>query len=131
LILIAHSLGGLIVKKALVISSQNYRREIFDATIGILFLGTPHCSGSFGNISRILQYFCPTLAGESELKAQRSRLCMVSELLHIQKTFEGFLDEKLHQFRLISFFEELPIPGFGLVCESILVNLYFLTETGY
>ena len=115
MIFIAHSLGGVLVKKALVLSHQNHRREIFDATIGILFLGTPHGSGSFENISRILQYFWPTLIGE---KAQRLRLCMVSELLHIQKTFEGFLDRKLHQFRLISFFEELPIPGFGLVCES-------------
>lgn len=118
MIFIAHSLGGLIVKKALVLSHQNHRREIVDATIGIVFLGTPHRSGSFENISRILQYFCPTLVGENELKAQRTRLCMVSELLHIQKTFEGFLDQKLHRFRLISFFEELQTPGFGLVCKS-------------
>ena len=120
MIFIAHSLGGVIVKKALVLSHQNHRnrREIIDATTGIVFLGTPHHDGSFDNISRVLRYFSPTLVGENELKSQCSRLSMVSELLHTQKTFEVFLERKLHRFRLISFFEELPIPGFGLVCES-------------
>jgi len=124
LIFVAHSLGGLIVKKALVLSYRN-RPEIIDATTGIIFLGTPHRSGSFENISRALRYFFPTLVGENELKSQCSRLSMVSELLHMQKTFEGFLERKLHRFRLISFFEELPIPGFGLVCESCPIESRF------
>ena len=48
LIFIAHSLGGLVVKRALIYSSElrgyhtEHLRSIYVSTYGILFLGTPH-----------------------------------------------------------------------------------------
>jgi protein SERAC1 len=49
LIFVAHSLGGLVLKKALLLScnnSKDHLRQIFACTKGIAFMGTPH-SGSF------------------------------------------------------------------------------------
>ncbi|RJE25724.1 hypothetical protein PHISCL_01912 [Aspergillus sclerotialis] len=45
LIFVAHSLGGLICKKAILLSRNNpeaHLRNIFDCTKGIIFMGTPH-----------------------------------------------------------------------------------------
>lgn len=45
LIFVAHSLGGLLVKQALIYSAEEpgeHLRSIFVSTYGILFLGTPH-----------------------------------------------------------------------------------------
>ena len=53
LIFVAHSLGGLVVKRALIYSSEihsgktEHLRSTFISTYGILFLGTPH--GGFDN----------------------------------------------------------------------------------
>ncbi|KAK0738886.1 hypothetical protein B0T18DRAFT_492746 [Schizothecium vesticola] len=49
LVFIAHSLGGIVVKKALVIaheSSQHVYGNILRSTKGIIFMGTPHRGGS-------------------------------------------------------------------------------------
>ncbi|KAF5228483.1 hypothetical protein FAUST_11030 [Fusarium austroamericanum] len=45
LVFIAHSLGGLVYKEAILLSRNNpkpHLRGIFDCTKGIIFLGTPH-----------------------------------------------------------------------------------------
>ena len=45
LIFVAHSLGGLVCKRALLLSRTNalpHFRNLFDCTTGILFMGTPH-----------------------------------------------------------------------------------------
>ncbi|KAJ9617244.1 hypothetical protein H2200_000965 [Cladophialophora chaetospira] len=48
LIFIAHSLGGIVVKKALILSHQDKHiyGEILKATVGIIFLATPHRGSS-------------------------------------------------------------------------------------
>lgn len=47
LIFVCHSLGGLLVKQALVLGGQSPNRQAIQAsTIGIIFLGTPHGGAS-------------------------------------------------------------------------------------
>jgi hypothetical protein len=116
LIFVAHSFGGLIVQKALVLSHQNHRnyRQIVDATTGIIFLGIP--TSNLNNTLKVLFFSFPSLTVEDKGKAYILGLSVLSELLDMQKTFEE-LERKPKSCRLISFFEELPTSGFGFVCH--------------
>ena len=64
IIFIAHSLGGLIVKRALIYSSDingyhtDHLRSIFVSTYGILFLGTPHKGSDMAEWGSRLEWIC-------------------------------------------------------------------------
>lgn len=64
IIFVAHSLGGLVVKRALIHSSEisgtktEHLRSIFVSTYGILFLGTPHKGLSASNWRSRLEAIC-------------------------------------------------------------------------
>ena len=64
IIFVAHSLGGLVVKRALIYSSEirgNYTehlRSIFVSTYGILFLGTPHKGSDLAKWGSRLEAIC-------------------------------------------------------------------------
>ncbi|RPB18413.1 hypothetical protein L211DRAFT_796967 [Terfezia boudieri ATCC MYA-4762] len=57
IIFIAHSFGGILVKRALVIASrsndQGYR-QIYEMTKGVIFLGTPHKGAIISRIGRVV-----------------------------------------------------------------------------
>ena len=56
LIFVAHSLGGLICKEAILLSRNNpepHLRAIFDHTKGIIFMGTPHKGAWMADWARI------------------------------------------------------------------------------
>ena len=55
LIFIAHSLGGIIVKQALVWAHRDPRYKLIkDHTLGIVFFGTPHQGSGKANYGKIL-----------------------------------------------------------------------------
>jgi len=62
IIWVAHSLGGIVTKRALLYSNdvrahhQEDFRSIFVSTYGIIFLGTPHNGSDMAGWGRILQY---------------------------------------------------------------------------
>lgn len=64
IIFVAHSLGGLVVKRALIYSSEirgNYTehlRSVFVSTYGILFLGTPHKGSDIAEWGSRLEWIC-------------------------------------------------------------------------
>ena len=64
LIFVAHSLGGLVVKRALIHSSEmrgtntEHLRSIFVSTYGILFLGTPHRGADIAKWGSLLESIC-------------------------------------------------------------------------
>lgn len=64
LIFVAHSLGGLLVKRALIYSADSsgvrtkHLRSIFVSTYGILFLGTPHPGSSVAEWGSALERLC-------------------------------------------------------------------------
>lgn len=134
LIFVAHSLGGLVVKQALLLASvslHDRHRKILDATSGIVFFGTPH-RGSSNDIARVLQYSASIGArvNRSNIRSYPF-LEFSSQLGRIQEAFQEFQSRKVPEFQIISFFEELPIPGFGLVSEKVnLVAMADLTRTG-
>ena len=67
IIFIAHSLGGLLVKRALIYSSEirghytQHLRSIFISTFGILFLGTPHRGFDYAKRDSSLRWICDTV----------------------------------------------------------------------
>jgi pimeloyl-ACP methyl ester carboxylesterase len=66
LILVAHSLGGLLVKEMLRRSrgydKQSTLRGIYDSTIGIIFFGTPHGGADPRSVARqIITSFAKTI----------------------------------------------------------------------
>ncbi|KAE8440915.1 hypothetical protein EG329_006312 [Mollisiaceae sp. DMI_Dod_QoI] len=118
LIFVAHSLGGLIVKQALLLASNSLHdgyHEILKATAGIVFMGTPHC-GNSDDITRVLQY-CASIGTEKEITIAGSHSFaeLSAQLGAAHKEFQEFYTRELPQFQIVSFLEELPIPGFGLV----------------
>ena len=64
IIFVAHSLGGLVVKRALIYSSEisgnrtEHLRSIFVSTYGILFLGTPHKGADLAQWGSRLEDIC-------------------------------------------------------------------------
>jgi len=62
IIWVAHSLGGIVTKRALLYSNdvrahhQEDYRSIFVSTYGIIFLGTPHNGSDLAGWGRVLQY---------------------------------------------------------------------------
>ncbi|MCJ1462048.1 hypothetical protein MMC07_000648 [Pseudocyphellaria aurata] len=64
IIFVAHSLGGLVVKRALIHSSEirgsktDHLRSIFVSTYGILFLGTPHRGADVAKWGSRLERIC-------------------------------------------------------------------------
>jgi hypothetical protein len=117
-IFIAHSLGGIIVKQALVAASKTFEdvhRTSLDSTFGIVFLGTPHRSE---DIARVLAYAAHV--GEAQLESKSSEVSRhsVASLQALQQNFEDLHDQGVLDIQITSFYEELPVPGFGRVIEA-------------
>ena len=64
IIFVAHSLGGLVVKRALIYSSEirgvhtEHLRSVYVSTFGILFLGTPHKGSDVAQWGSRLEWIC-------------------------------------------------------------------------
>ncbi|KAL8995566.1 MAG: hypothetical protein Q9188_006778 [Gyalolechia gomerana] len=64
---VAHSLGGLVVKRALIYSSEirgiktEHLRSVFVSTYGILFLGTPHHGSDIAQWGNRLEWICSVM----------------------------------------------------------------------
>ena len=64
IVFVAHSLGGLVVKRALIYSSgihnnkTEHLRSIYVSTYGILFLGTPHKGSDLAEWGSRLEWIC-------------------------------------------------------------------------
>ncbi|KAL3469230.1 alpha/beta-hydrolase [Aspergillus californicus] len=123
LIFVAHSLGGLVCKKALLLSRNNpesHLQDIFKSTKGINFLGTPHKGSWMADWARI------PAAALGSVKSTNKSLLEVLEtenqfLESIQIEFWAMvreLREGGRRFEVTSFFEELPMPVVGKVVSK-------------
>lgn len=76
IIFVAHSLGGLVVKRALIYSSEirgNYTehlRSVFVSTYGILFLGTPHKGSDIAEWGSRLEWICGAVMPKKFIDSQ-------------------------------------------------------------
>ena len=123
LIFVAHSLGGIIVKDALSLSRQETTscREILPATIGVVFLGTPHQGSKAASLGKMAFELTRCFLKDPDLRILRA-LERDSEILErISRSFGYVLAAghiKVHSFR-----EELGTHGITIVdASSSMVN---------
>lgn len=120
LVFVAHSLGGLVCKKAILLSRNNpdpHLRGIFDGIQGIIFMGTPHKGAWMANWAKI---------PASALGLVKSTNITLLDILQrdnqfldsIQNDFLAMVRELRESGRRIEvtcFFEELPLHVVGIV----------------
>ncbi len=128
IIFIAHSLGGIVCKKALVLASEDSDyTALLESTVGILFFGTPH-SGVAGtpDIVMMVGSIIDTLSRISGPRWLRGKIRKdllaglktdSSDLRHTTKRF-GLLLRK-RKIRIISIFETKEQPPFGRLVSNI------------
>lgn len=123
LVFVAHSLGGLVCKEAILSSRNNpdpHFRNVFECTSGILFMGTPHRGSWVADWMRI------PASGLGVLKSTNKSLLQVlgtdDQLLEsIQVRFWSMVREQRESGRRLEiscFFEELPLPVVGQVVSK-------------
>jgi hypothetical protein len=117
---VAHSFGGLVVKKALLIAakSQKYLQILRD-TSGIIFFATPQ-SANPRDIQKVLDFS----AGVSSVPLNDDMVTSfkdIRKLTWIHAEFEKLLWSS--RLRVVSFFEEIPTSTLGLVCQNLNVFL--------
>ncbi|KAI0459206.1 hypothetical protein F5B21DRAFT_342262 [Xylaria acuta] len=118
LILIAHSLGGLVAKKALIVSAESAYDEhkALDQHIaGLLFIGTPHRGSDLAG-------YATAMARTLKLTGKRVNEVIVSVLrpdsevlADVQESFGMWVVRNQSRCSLACFYEEHELPGVGMV----------------
>lgn len=128
IIFVAHSLGGLVCKEAMLQSRDHpemHLRGIFDSVIGIAFMGTPHRGSWMADWNRI-----PASVFGLVKSTNKSILAILetdNQLLEsIQVKFWSMARERGKRLEVTCFFEELPFSGVGKV-----VSKNSATQEGY
>ena len=128
IIFVVHSLGGIVVKDALSLSKieATFFKEVFPATIGVVFLGTPHRGSKAATLGKIAFEMSRIFLKNPNVKVLRA-LENNSEILErISRNFGYVLASgqiKVHTFR-----EELKIQGMEIV-ESWSSTIGYLHES--
>jgi len=123
IIFVAHSLGGIVCKKA-ILSSQNspdiHLRNVFEYTKGIIFMGTPHRGSWMADWAKISASALGLVksTNESLLEILRTDNQLLED---IKINFYSMIRESQsnkNRLEVMCFFEELPLPGVGRVVSK-------------
>ena len=128
LIFIAHSLGGIVVKDALSLSGNESTvfNAVLPATIGVMFLGTPHHGSRAASLGRMVFEVSKLFFKKPNLQVLRGLETNSETLERISRSFGQILSAgriKVHSFR-----EELPTHGV-MVVDSGSSTIGYLHET--
>ena len=99
---VAHSLGGLLVKQALVEAQLNPLYAcIKSSTQGLVFFATPHSGGNHAGIAESAAKFCSTLTGEptNSLFDSLQKHSLLSEIS------KDHFRHQLNDYEVLSFIE--------------------------
>lgn len=115
LLFIAHSLGGIVVKDALSLSGYEkaFSDKILPATIGVMFLGTPHHGSKAASLVKTVFEVSKVFFKKPNLQVLRALETNSEILERISRSFGQILSNgriKVHSFR-----EELPTKGVMIV----------------
>ncbi|KAJ2993782.1 hypothetical protein NUW58_g1738 [Xylaria curta] len=115
LILIAHSLGGLVAKKALCVSAESAyheHRALDQNTVGLLFIGTPHRGSDLAS-------YAAAMARVLKLTGKRVNDVIVGVLRpdseDVQESFGMWAIKNQSRCSLACFYEEHELSGVGMV----------------
>jgi hypothetical protein len=117
--LVAHSLGGIVVKDAIVLAKDHleHKETLFPSVKGVLFLGTPHHGSNAASLGKIAFEASRILLQKPNLKILRSLESNSDILERVSKSFSSMIQNNSH-IRLHSFLEELPYHGVMIVPAS-------------
>lgn len=116
IIFIAHSLGGLIVQKALCLSRHSghpHIQSIAQHTIAILFLGTPHLGSSLAPWAALGKRFAKLVAQPNDalIDVLQPGSTMLADIEHdFHQLLRAMRNEGI-ELHITCFFEELPLAG--------------------
>ncbi|KAI0116255.1 hypothetical protein GGR51DRAFT_500803 [Nemania sp. FL0031] len=114
LIFICHSLGGLIIKRALVhAKADSTYKHIWESTFGLVFFGTPHQGGNnagFGDVVAGITRCVSKSPGNTFMDALKGNSLFLS-------TITDDFRQLLEDFQVISFYETRPLGRFGIVVD--------------
>jgi hypothetical protein len=121
LIFVAHSMGGLVVEQALLISrgsAQQHVKDVLESTIAIAFMGTPHMGSSKASLAAPLTRLTALLRRTN--KKLVDVLAPNSEVLAtIQQEFHTMLEDRSgndgKRMSIYCFYEEKAVIGIGEV----------------
>lgn len=121
MVFIVHSLGGLVMKKAMCISetsNEEHLKQVDRYTIAIAFLGTPHRGAGLASFATVVANILRA-GGKRVNKQILGLLKQGSEVLSdVEDSFEIWLSKKDADFNVSCFYEELELPGLGKVASS-------------
>lgn len=110
IIFIVHSLGGIIVKQALVLAhAEAQYRSIKDHTVGIFFFATPHGGSKFANYGKVLGDLATALTNRPSSKL----LDTLRSDSHILTTLTKDFSALIPDFQIATFYELRPMSGFS------------------
>jgi hypothetical protein len=117
IIFVCHSLGGLVVKQALILNAHSILKPIQDCTAGIIFLGTPHGGSHLGRTLTLISLLTG-ITGSSQNFAKV--LSTNSESLH--KLNDGFKDYYMKRLRDENGVAPLKISSFAELQRTPVAN---------
>ncbi|RKK17486.1 hypothetical protein BFJ65_g7820 [Fusarium oxysporum f. sp. cepae] len=121
IIFVCHSLGGLVCEDALVISGQRPERHLKNITRsvhGIIFLGTPHHGAGLARWAELVSRYIGLVKQTNSnivqvLRRESEVLARIQDSFHTM--IKSRITEGLSPIEISCFYEELPLPGVGLV----------------
>ncbi|KAI1325061.1 hypothetical protein F5Y16DRAFT_423378 [Xylariaceae sp. FL0255] len=126
IVLIAHSLGGLVVKKALCVSAESafhHHRVLDNDVSGLCFLGTPHRGADLADYASIVTRILK-LTGKRVNGIIVDVLRPDSEVLaDVHESFGMWWLKNQHRCALSCFYEEHEIAGIGMIVPKRSANL--------
>lgn len=136
ILFVAHSLGGLVVKKALsdaehYSNTSKHLRAVASSVRGIAFLGTPHAGSRFASLPEIASRF---LRGVNVNRDLIRTLRVDSEMLgETTMAFGQLLEtrkETLSPLYIQPFREELPMENIGIIVPAASASMVgYVSET--
>ena len=114
IIFIAHSLGGIVVKRAIIYSSEirgNYTehlRSISVSTYGILFLGTPHSGSDIAQWGSTLEWICSAMLPKKVMDSQSQLVQALKKDNETLQNIDRHFIQILHRFHIYYFHEGKP-----------------------
>ncbi|KAI0151627.1 hypothetical protein GGR57DRAFT_470905 [Xylariaceae sp. FL1272] len=126
LVLVAHSLGGLVVKKALCVAAESafhHHGVLHRDVVGLCFLGTPHRGSDLADYASIVTRILK-ITGKRVNEVIVDVLRPDSEVLtDVQESFGMWWVKNQHRCYLSCFYEEHEVAGIGMIVPKKSANL--------
>ncbi|KAM0796952.1 hypothetical protein BDR22DRAFT_936987 [Usnea florida] len=109
LLFICHSLGGIIVKKALIVANNRKDDEFLSAVKGVAFLGVPHHGSGVVELGKYFAYLLRSIK-------RNTNSDLLADLDTRSKVLSNICIDATHlicQLQIITFYETRNFPGLG------------------